>query len=207
MNQLAETMLRVALVSLGLLMVPLVPSRVVIDWNWNAGAFVRVYLLFFVTGMLYGDRQENGLLGVQGGCRRSIGRRVRIGVVDHGPNGGLGTSGVPVVSQRARGGIRWGLSNTVQGSRIGSHVVRDGSRVGDDLRGAAFRCTSVQDPRDPRGVRHGAEDGHRAWCLRSVVHRVRSAVPAREFGGIEVRPRSITSRPPDRRAPRMSRGI
>ena len=53
MSQLAKTMLRVALVSLGLLMVPLVASRVVNDWNWNAGAFVRVYLLFFVTGMLY----------------------------------------------------------------------------------------------------------------------------------------------------------
>ncbi|HYZ84820.1 MAG TPA: hypothetical protein VE621_10470 [Bryobacteraceae bacterium] len=53
MNQLAKTMLRVALVSLGLLMAPLVASRVVNDWNWPAGAFVRVYLLFFVTGMLY----------------------------------------------------------------------------------------------------------------------------------------------------------
>src|SRR5438552_14994953 len=36
---------------------------------------------------------------------------------------------------------------------------------------------------------------------RGVVHRVRSAVPAREFGGIEVRPRPITNRPPVRRAP------
>jgi hypothetical protein len=53
MSQLAKTMLRVALVSLGLLMVPFVASRVVDDWNWNAGAFLRVYLLFFVTGMLY----------------------------------------------------------------------------------------------------------------------------------------------------------
>ena len=53
MNQLANTMLRVALVSLGLLMVPLVASRVVDGWNWPAGAFVRVYLLFFVTGMVY----------------------------------------------------------------------------------------------------------------------------------------------------------
>jgi len=53
MNQLAKTMLRVALVSLSLLMVPLVASRVVDDWNWNTGAFVRVYLLFCVTGMLY----------------------------------------------------------------------------------------------------------------------------------------------------------
>lgn len=53
MNQLAKTMLRVALVSLGLLMAPLAASRVVDDWNWSPGAFVRVYLLFFVTGMLY----------------------------------------------------------------------------------------------------------------------------------------------------------
>jgi hypothetical protein len=53
MNQLAKTMLRVAVVSLGLLMVPVVASRVVDGWNWPAGAFVRVYLLFFLTGMLY----------------------------------------------------------------------------------------------------------------------------------------------------------
>ena len=53
MNQLGKTMLRVALVSLGLLMVPLVASRLVEGWNWPAGAFVRVYLLFFATGMAY----------------------------------------------------------------------------------------------------------------------------------------------------------
>jgi hypothetical protein len=53
MDQLAKTMLHVALVSLALLMMPLVASRVVHDWNWGAGAFVRVYLLFFVTGMIY----------------------------------------------------------------------------------------------------------------------------------------------------------
>ena len=53
MNQLGKTMLRVALASLGLLMVPLVASRLVEGWNWPAGAFVRVYLLFFATGMAY----------------------------------------------------------------------------------------------------------------------------------------------------------
>jgi hypothetical protein len=53
MNQLGKTMLRVALVSLGLLMVPLVASRVVDGWNWNPGAFVFVYFLFFATGMAY----------------------------------------------------------------------------------------------------------------------------------------------------------
>jgi hypothetical protein len=53
MPQLGKTMLRVALGALAVLMVPLVASHFVNDWNWNAGAFVRVYLLFFVTGMLY----------------------------------------------------------------------------------------------------------------------------------------------------------
>ena len=53
MSQLAKTMLRAALVSLGLIIVPLIASRLVDGWNWSAGAFVRVYLLFFVTAMLY----------------------------------------------------------------------------------------------------------------------------------------------------------
>lgn len=53
MNQLGKTTLRVALVALGLLMVPLVASRVVDGWNWNTGGFVFVYVLFFATGMAY----------------------------------------------------------------------------------------------------------------------------------------------------------
>ena len=52
-TQLSKTMLRVALVSLGLLMVPLVASQFVPGWNWPPGAFVRVYVLFFATGMAY----------------------------------------------------------------------------------------------------------------------------------------------------------
>lgn len=53
MSQLGKTMLRVALGALAVLMVPLVASRVVDGWNWPPGAFVRVYLLFFATGMAY----------------------------------------------------------------------------------------------------------------------------------------------------------
>ena len=53
MSQLGKTILRVALVALGLLMVPLVASYVVEGWNWPARAFVFVYILFFGTGMLY----------------------------------------------------------------------------------------------------------------------------------------------------------
>jgi hypothetical protein len=53
LTQMSKTMLRVALVALGLLMVPLVASRVVDGWNWPARAFVLVYVLFFGTGMAY----------------------------------------------------------------------------------------------------------------------------------------------------------
>ncbi|MBW8748286.1 MAG: hypothetical protein JF584_12120 [Acidobacteria bacterium] len=53
MTQLSKTTLRVALVALGLLMVPLVASRVVPGWNWPPRAFVLVYVLFFATGMAY----------------------------------------------------------------------------------------------------------------------------------------------------------
>src|SRR5689334_149536 len=42
-SQVAKTMLRVALWALALLMVPLVASQFVEDWNWPVGAFVRVY--------------------------------------------------------------------------------------------------------------------------------------------------------------------
>lgn len=53
MTRPVKTMLRVALAALGLLMVPAVASRLVPGWNWPAGAFVRVYILFFAVGMVY----------------------------------------------------------------------------------------------------------------------------------------------------------
>jgi hypothetical protein len=53
MTQMSKTILRVALVALGLLMVPLVASQVVEGWNWPAGTFVFVYVLFFGTGLAY----------------------------------------------------------------------------------------------------------------------------------------------------------
>ena len=42
-----------ALGALAAWMVPLVASQVVEGWNWPAGAFVFVYVLFFGTGMAY----------------------------------------------------------------------------------------------------------------------------------------------------------
>jgi hypothetical protein len=53
MTQMQKTVLRVALAALGLLMVPLVASRVVEGWSWGPGAFVFTYVLFFGTGMAY----------------------------------------------------------------------------------------------------------------------------------------------------------
>ena len=53
MPQLGKTMLRVALGALAVLMVPLVASQFVEGWNWPAGTFVFVYVLFFGTGMAY----------------------------------------------------------------------------------------------------------------------------------------------------------
>ncbi|MDZ7639802.1 MAG: hypothetical protein U5J83_16385 [Bryobacterales bacterium] len=55
-----KTALRVALVALGLLMVPLVASRVVEGWNWGPGTFVFTYVLFFATGMAYALIAWNG---------------------------------------------------------------------------------------------------------------------------------------------------
>ena len=53
MSQLGKTMLRVALGALAALMVPLLASHFVKDWNWSAGSFVFVYVLFFMTGMVF----------------------------------------------------------------------------------------------------------------------------------------------------------
>jgi hypothetical protein len=36
-----------------MLMVPIVASQLVVDWNWPVVTFVRVYVLFFVTGMVF----------------------------------------------------------------------------------------------------------------------------------------------------------
>ncbi|MES1260383.1 MAG: hypothetical protein ABUS49_01510 [Acidobacteriota bacterium] len=51
MSQLGKTTLRVALGALAVLMVPLVASQLVEDWHWGVEGFVRVYVLFFATGM------------------------------------------------------------------------------------------------------------------------------------------------------------
>lgn len=53
MTQLSRTILRVALAALALLMVPLVASRLVPDWNWQPRGFVLAYVLFFLTGLAY----------------------------------------------------------------------------------------------------------------------------------------------------------
>jgi hypothetical protein len=52
LNQLGKTTLRVALGALAVWMVPLVSSQFFEDWHWGVGGFVRVYVLFFLTGMV-----------------------------------------------------------------------------------------------------------------------------------------------------------
>lgn len=51
MPQVGKTMLRVALGALAVWMVPVVVAQFVEDWHWGVGGFVRVYVLFFLTGM------------------------------------------------------------------------------------------------------------------------------------------------------------
>jgi hypothetical protein len=53
LRQIGATALRVALGALAALMVPLAASQLVEGWNWPPGAFVRVYVLFFLTGMVF----------------------------------------------------------------------------------------------------------------------------------------------------------
>ncbi len=52
MSQLGQTMLRVALGALAVLMAPLAASQFVEDWHWGVGGFAFVYVLFFLTGMV-----------------------------------------------------------------------------------------------------------------------------------------------------------
>src|SRR6185437_6510177 len=59
-------------------------------------------------------REEDGRVVVQAGRWCGTGGGVCLWLVDHGPNGGLGTSGAPVVSQRACGGDRWGLAGAAE---------------------------------------------------------------------------------------------
>src|SRR6185312_9355339 len=126
-------------------------------------------------------REEDGRVVVQAGRRCGTGGGVCLWLVNHGPNGGLGASGAPVVSQRACSGDRWGLAGAAARARVGSNVVRNDGDA----------CPDSFDPAFRRAAGLCAKNRHRAWCLRGVVRRLGSAVPAREPGGIEVRPRPI----------------
>ena len=53
MNQLGKTVLRVALGALAVWMAPVVAAQFVTDWHWGLGGFAFVYVLFFLTGMVY----------------------------------------------------------------------------------------------------------------------------------------------------------
>jgi hypothetical protein len=186
MSQLVKTMLRVGLGALAVLMVPLVASQVVEGWNWNAGSFVFVYVLFFGTGMVYAViARKMAAWSYKAGVGVALAAGFALGwsnmahVADSENPANLVYYSVLAV------GGRWGLADTARGARVGSRVVRDGGDACADGRDAAFG----------RAALPCTEYGHRAWCLRGVVHRLRSTVPASEFGEIEVRPGPITNRP------------
>ena len=50
---MGKTILRVALGALAVWIVPLVASQFVEGWHWGVGTFVFVYVLFFLTGMVF----------------------------------------------------------------------------------------------------------------------------------------------------------
>ena len=52
MPQSGKTMLRVALGALAVWMVPVIAAQFIPDWHWGVGGFVRVYLFFFIAGMV-----------------------------------------------------------------------------------------------------------------------------------------------------------
>ena len=52
MPELLKTMLGVALGAVAVWVVPLVASQFVEGWHWGLGGFVRLYILFFATGMV-----------------------------------------------------------------------------------------------------------------------------------------------------------
>jgi len=90
-SQMGKTALRVALGALAALMVPLVASQVVEGWNWPPGAFLRVYVLFFLTGMVFalvsrrmGVWQYKAGVGVALGAGFALGWSNMVHVADTG---------------------------------------------------------------------------------------------------------------------------
>lgn len=53
MEPLTHTLRRSALIALGMLMVPLIASRIVEGWNWPPAAFLFTWTLFFLTVLGY----------------------------------------------------------------------------------------------------------------------------------------------------------
>lgn len=139
MSQLGKTMIRVALGALAVLMVPLVASRLVEGWNWSAGSFVFVYVLFFVVGMTYAlIARKMSVWSYKVGVGVALVSGFGFGwsnMVQVADSGHPGESGV---LQRARGRDHWGRAGAAAGARVGLHFVRDGGGASADSRAAAF---------------------------------------------------------------------
>jgi hypothetical protein len=186
MNQLGRTMLRVALVALGLLMVPLVASQVVDGWNWGPGAFVFAYVMFFATGLAYAlIARKVGTWAYKAGV---LVWRWWPGSPWGGPTWSMSLTRKIRRTWCTSARSLWGASGPGwRNSRRGGWLARRSRcpRRCVDCRATAFGRAAVP----------CAEYGHPAWCIRGVVRSVRSPVPAREFGGNEVRPQAEYNRP------------
>src|SRR5947209_6910206 len=120
-------------------MAPLVASQFVEDWNWDAGAFVRVYVLFFMTGMVFAlvasgmvAWSYKAAVGVALVAGFALGWSNMVHVADSGNPANLVYYSVLAV------GGRWGLACATGSARVGSHVARDGGDACADCSAAAF---------------------------------------------------------------------
>ena len=134
MPQLGKTMLRVALGALAVLMVPLVASQFVEGLELGRGSFREGVCPVLRDGDgVCGDREEDGRVVVQGGRWCGAGGRVRLGVVEHGPSRGLGTSGEPGYYSVLVVGVIGAWLARLKARGLARHVVRDGGDACADL--------------------------------------------------------------------------
>ena len=149
----------------------------------NAGSFVFLYVLFFATGMAYamiarkmGAWSYKAGVGVALVTGFALGWGTMVQVADSGHPERLWYDSVLVVG--AIGACLWlkapGLAWTLFAMA------------------ATLALIAVILPWARRPTLRG--EWPSTWCLRGVIHRLRSAVPACGSGGIEIRPRAITYR-------------
>ena len=180
MTQMQKTVLRVALAALGLLMVPLIASRVVEGWNWGPGAFVFTYVLFFGTGMAYAliSRKMKAWP-----YKAAVGLALVAGFV-------LGWASMVHMSE-TENPVNLVYFGVLAVGAVGAALARLEAR---GMARALFAMASIAGggvadyPGAVLGHPGGTCVGNRSQArrVRAAVRRIRTAVPARESGEFEV---------------------